>query len=113
MAYFKKDRQKTIAQERIKKLFEEAEREFLKHPERADRYVEVARKIAMKTKTRLTEYKTKFCKHCYKYLKPGANCRVRTKDKKIIYYCQSCKRYTKFPYAKEKRGIKIAKEAQT
>ncbi|MFH1210383.1 MAG: ribonuclease P [archaeon] len=112
MAMVGKDRQKEIAKERIRKLFEEAEREFSKHPERANRYVEMARKIAMKTKTRMTEYRTKFCKHCYKYLKPGRNCRVRTKNKKVIYYCLNCKRYTKFPYAKEKRGMKIAKKAQ-
>lgn len=111
MAWDRKDRQKQIAKERIKKLFEEAEKEFSKHPERANRYVELARKIAMKTKVRMTAYKTRFCKHCYKYLKPGVNCRVRTKNKKVIYYCINCKRYTKFPYLKEKRGLKIAKKA--
>jgi ribonuclease P protein subunit RPR2 len=108
MNFPNRNKQKDIAKERIKKLFEEAEKEFSKHPERADRYVEMARKIAMKTKVRLTEYRTKFCKHCYKYLKPGRNCRVRTKNKKMVYHCNNCKRYTKFPYSKEKRGMKIA-----
>lgn len=111
MALVRKERQRQIAKERIKKLFEEAEKEFSKHPERAHRYVELARKIAMKMKIRLTEYRTKFCKHCYNYLKPGANCRVRTKNKKVIYYCLNCKRYTKFPYVREKRGLKRAKKA--
>lgn len=106
----KKEKEKNIAKERIEKLFEEAEKEFSKYPERSHRYVELARKIAMKIKVRMTEHKTKFCKHCYKYLKPGVNCRIRTKNKKVIYYCKECKRYTKFPYIKEKRGAKVAKE---
>jgi ribonuclease P protein subunit RPR2 len=113
MVFVRKDRQREIAKERIENLFEEAEKEFSKHPERADRYVELARKIAMKTKVRMTDYRTKFCKHCYKYLKPGANCRVRTKNKKVIYYCMNCKRYIKFPYLREKRGIKSAAKAKT
>jgi len=112
MTLARKDRQRQIARERIKKLFEEAEKEFSKHPERAHRYVELARKIAMKTKVKMGNYKTKFCKHCYKYLKAGINCRVRAKNKKMVYYCMECKRYTKFPYIKEKRGRKIAKKAQ-
>ncbi len=112
MTLVRKDRQRQIAKERIKKLFEEAEKEFSKNPGRAHRYVELARKIAMKMKIKLTEYRTKFCKHCYRYLKPGINCRVRTKNKKMVYYCLTCKRYMKFPYIREKRGAKIAKKAQ-
>lgn len=112
MAWMNKERQKQIAKERIKKLFQEAEKEFSTHPERSHRYVELARRIAMKTKVRMGNYRTKFCKHCYKYLKPGVNCRVRTKNKKVIYYCINCRRYMKFPYIKEKRGKKIAKRAQ-
>ncbi|MEM4244651.1 MAG: ribonuclease P protein component 4 [Candidatus Nanoarchaeia archaeon] len=111
MALVRKERQKQIAKERIQKLFQEAEKEFAKHPERANRYVELARKIAMKMKIRMTEYRTKFCKHCYIYLKPGVNCRVRIKNKKVVYYCLSCKRYMKFPYLREKRGVRRAKKA--
>ncbi len=88
------------------------EKKFSKHPERANRYVRLARKIAMKTKVRLTDYRTKFCKHCYNYFKPGVNCRVRTKNRRVVYYCLNCKRYTKFPYLKEKRGVRRAKKAQ-
>ncbi len=111
MTLSRKDRQRQIAKERIQKLFQEAEKEFSKHPERAHRYVELARKIAMKMKIRMTGYRTKFCKHCYRYLNPGVNCRVRTKNKKVVYYCLSCKKYMKFPYIREKRGAKFAKKA--
>jgi ribonuclease P protein subunit RPR2 len=95
----KSETQKRIARERILELFEEAEKVFKKHPERADRYVELARKIAMKYKIRLQkELKKRFCKHCYKYLMPGANCRVRLNKEKVVYYCFHCKKYMRFPY---------------
>lgn len=88
---------KQIALTRIKKLFKESEQVFDKNPTLADRYVHLARKISMKTKTKIPKLlKRKFCKHCYSYLKPGKNLRVRTKDKKIIYSCLICKKYARF-----------------
>ncbi len=89
-----KKQQKEVALERIKILFKEADNVFNEDKKLANRYVELARKIGMKTKTRIPGvYKRKFCKHCYSYLKPGKNLRVRTKNKKLIYYCLSCKKY--------------------
>lgn len=86
-----------IALERVKILFKEADENFKKHPERSDRYVNIARKIAMKVNLRIPrELKRKFCKHCYKYLKPGVNCRVRIRKGKVIYYCLSCKKYMRY-----------------
>lgn len=87
---------KIIAKERINILFDQADEIFNKHPKLADRYVELARKIAMKARIRIPkELKRKFCRNCYSFLKPGINCRIRTRDKKIIYYCMNCKKYTK------------------
>ncbi|MCX6711695.1 MAG: ribonuclease P [Candidatus Woesearchaeota archaeon] len=89
---------KNIALNRIKVLFKQASESFKDHPERSHRYTHLARKISMKTKTKIpSNLKRKFCKHCYKFLQPGANCRVRTKNKKVIYYCLNCKRYMRFP----------------
>ncbi len=86
-----------IALERVKILLKEADENFKKHPERSDRYVNIARKIAMKVNLRIPrELKRKFCKHCYKYLKPGVNCRVRIRKGKVIYYCLSCKKYMRY-----------------
>ena len=97
-------KQKSIARERIKILFEQAETAFNKDPRLSNRYVELARKIAMKCKLRIpTELKRRFCRHCYCYLVPGKNCRVRTHEGKVVYYCSSCKKYTRFPYVKEKK----------
>ena len=93
-----------IALERIKILFKQAQEEFSKHPERSNRYVTLARKIAMKTKTKIpANLKKRFCKHCYSYLQPGINCRIRTKNKKVIYYCFKCKKYMRFPYLKKSK----------
>lgn len=88
--------QKT-ALERIKHLFKEAEKAFKEDPKRADRYVQLARKISMKANLKIPKsLQKRFCKHCYKFLMPGINCRIRTKEKKLIYYCQSCKKYMRF-----------------
>jgi len=96
-----KNKKEEIAKQRIKTLFEQAEKTFNKDSKLADRYVKIARKIAMKINLRFPRgLKRKFCKHCYSYLKPGVNCRIRTKDKKIIYYCMNCKKYMRFPIRK-------------
>lgn len=94
--------QTRIALERIDTLFNEADRVFKKEPALADRYVALARKISMRYKITIPkELKRKFCKHCYKYLMPGVNCRVRTKNKKVIYYCFNCKKYRRFVISKQ------------
>lgn len=97
-------KQKSIARERIVVLFEQAQEAFAKDPKLSDRYIEIARKIAMKCKIRIpSDSKRKFCKHCYCYLVPGKNCRVRTHEGKVVYYCFKCKKYMRFPYVKEKK----------
>ncbi|MDP6642022.1 MAG: ribonuclease P protein component 4 [Candidatus Nanoarchaeia archaeon] len=88
---------KVIAKERINSLFEQADKTFKKNPKLSDRYITLARKIAMKSRVRIPrELKRKFCKHCYHYLKSGVNLRIRTKDKKVVYYCLDCKKYMRF-----------------
>ena len=44
---------KKIAQERIGILFEQARMAFSKHPERSNRYVDIARRIAMRQRIRI------------------------------------------------------------
>ena len=76
-----KSKQKEIAKERVKILFQQAEEVFSKDKALAHRYVTLARKIAMKVKIRIPlELKRKYCKHCYKFLMPGVNSRIRTRD---------------------------------
>lgn len=85
-----------IALERIIQLFGEAE----KNSSKANRYVQLARKIAMKINLRIPkQYKRKFCKHCYNYFQKG-NYRIRTRNKMIIYYCRKCKKFMRFKISK-------------
>ena len=91
-----KKQQKQIAQERIQTLFQEAEKAYSTNKALSNRYVILARKIAMKVKTQIPrELKRKFCKHCYKFLFPGKNCRIRTREGKLVIYCLECKKYTR------------------
>lgn len=99
----KPEEQVKIAKDRIIELFRQAEEAFDKNPKLSDRYVEIARDISMRIKVRIpSELKRRFCKHCYSYLVPGKNCRVRTKEGKVVYYCQNCRKYMRFPYRNKK-----------
>ena len=94
---------KQLARERIVNLFQKAEDVYREDKALANRYVEIARKIAMKAQAGIpSNLKKKFCRKCYVYLVPGANCRVRIRNKKLVYYCMQCKNYTRFPYNKKK-----------
>lgn len=85
---------KKIAEGRIRTLFQQAEEVFSSDKSLANRYVTLARKIAMKTKLRIhPELKGKFCKHCYKFLQPGVNSRIRTRAGKVIISCLECKKF--------------------
>lgn len=99
----KPKKQKQIALERIRILFKQAEEEFNNDPELSDRYVQLARKLSMKYKIPIPrELKRKFCRHCYSYLKPPVNCRIRVNKGKVIYYCRNCRKYMRFLHKKKK-----------
>ena len=100
----KAEKFKRIAKERIEILFDEAKKIFSYDPKLSDRYVFLARKIAMKYKVGIPpELKRRFCKHCHSFFMHSKNCRVRTADGKVIYYCLSCKKYTRYPFIKEQK----------
>ena len=85
--------------EQIKDLFKQADEIFTKSPELANKYVKVARQIAMKKRLKIpSSLQRKYCKFCYTYLKPNINARIRTREGKLIIYCQTCKKYTRIPY---------------
>ncbi|MDI6736986.1 MAG: ribonuclease P protein component 4 [Nanoarchaeota archaeon] len=99
----RKEKQASIAKERIEKLFSEAEAVFNKEPKLAKRYVELARKISTRTNTRIPfALKRKFCKKCNAFLVPGKNARIRTKNKAIIIACLECSALSKLPFGKKK-----------
>jgi len=98
------EKQRGIARERIQRLFDMAESDR----KMADRYVALARKIAMKVNLRLPSVmKRKFCKNCGAYLRPGVNCRVRTRNGKLVCYCFACRHIYRIPFLREKKSRKI------
>jgi len=93
-----KSEQKEIAKERIKILFHQAAEIFPKDKKLANRYVELARRIAMKVKIKIPkELKRRYCKHCYAYLVSGVNSRSRIRDGKVIISCLECRRFMRIP----------------
>ncbi len=88
----------SLANRHIEELFCLAKRVCGEDGSLANRYVFLARKIAMKFKISLSsEQKRCFCKHCYKFLLPGKNLRVRIHEHRIIYYCLECKKFWRKP----------------
>lgn len=103
-----KKKEKELALETVKKLFNQAA--SVKNLKLANSYVKEARKTAMKYRIRIPpDLKRKFCKHCYKYLVPGKNLRVRTRKHYVIYYCLECKKHMRFPYLRERKARRKAK----
>ncbi|MBS3117180.1 ribonuclease P [Candidatus Woesearchaeota archaeon] len=95
---FSKGKQKDIARERLAILSTQAEKVFPQNKSLANRYVFLARKIAMKSRLPLPkEFKRRFCKHCNSYLQPGVNSRIRTRQGKVIISCFECKKFTRIP----------------
>ncbi|MBK5113409.1 MAG: ribonuclease P [Candidatus Heimdallarchaeota archaeon] len=86
---------KKIAQERIEILLTRADGIYSKEPELAQRYGDLARKIAMKARTRIPEkWRIRFCRKCKKFLYPGLTTHVRIKSgssSRVVYYCDICK----------------------
>ncbi|MFC1723188.1 ribonuclease P protein component 4 [Nanoarchaeota archaeon] len=94
----KPQRQRALAMEHMKDMFERAKNAGWEKKSLANRYVTLARKIAMKLKLRIpSEYKRLYCKHCYKFLMPGKNLRVRVHESRVIYYCLECKKFWRKP----------------
>jgi ribonuclease P protein subunit RPR2 len=83
-----------IALERIHTLFELAKRNIRKEPKLAQRYAEIARKIAMKTRVKLPkEYSHLICRHCKSFIYPNVNCRVRVQQRRephMVITCLEC-----------------------
>lgn len=88
---------KVIALERIAILFDQA---YLNrsNPALANRYVALAREIAMRWRLRMPkEYRCCFCPVCHAYLIPGENHRVRIQHGKIISTCTVCGAISRYP----------------
>jgi ribonuclease P protein subunit RPR2 len=96
--------------ERISILFnlaEEAVEE--KDFEKANYYVESARKISMRVNTPIpSELKRRICSHCHHFLKPGVNSQVRIDGRRhrVEVKCLDCAKHTYYPYVRDKKNKK-------
>ena len=82
---------KKIAMERIAVLFGLARESFPRHPERSNRYVALSRRIAMRQRVRIDrEFRRQYCHHCYAFLVPGQNMRVRVHRGNVVVTCGIC-----------------------
>jgi len=82
--------ERKIAKERIRILFEMMEKMKNEDYELARRYVELARRIAMKYRLKLPKrYRLLFCKKCLYPYKEG-RFRVRVRKSRVIITCLNC-----------------------
>lgn len=92
---------KQIALQRIRILFRLARETIREDPELAQRYVEIARKIAMRTRVRLPkEYRRQVCRRCKSFVLPGVNCHVRIQSRRephVVVTCFNCGKHTRIP----------------
>jgi ribonuclease P protein subunit RPR2 len=92
---------KRIAKQRIQTLFRLAIETHKEDPELAQRYVDIARRVAMAAKVRLpTEYRRLVCRHCKSFILPGVSCRVRIKQRRephVVITCLKCGGYMRIP----------------
>jgi len=97
-----------IALQRIRILFRLAREMIHEDPSLAQRYVDIARRIAMKTKVRLPrEYRRMVCRHCKSFILPGVNCRVRIKPRRephVVITCLNCGGHMRIPLKRRGRS---------
>ena len=99
-----------IAVERMNILFNRAQDEFITHPERSNRYVELALKLSTKYNTKIPgEWKRRYCKKCKSFLSYGHNSTVRLVNGEVNIFCGECGHIMKIPYHKEKKFKRRAK----
>ncbi|TSD15727.1 ribonuclease P [Haloglomus irregulare] len=90
---------RTIATERIRRL-QELAREAVRadRPDRARRYVRLARRVAERHRLTLPHRFRRFtCDRCDAYLVPGRNARVRTREGHVVVTCD-CGEHARYPY---------------
>jgi ribonuclease P protein subunit RPR2 len=95
-----------IALERILALFQQAESTFPQDPQQAQRHIDLARKIAQRTRTHLPPHlRRQVCRKCNAYLVPGSTSRTRIRQRRephVATTCLKCGNIQRYPL-KEKQ----------
>jgi len=80
-----------IAKERIRTLFQQAEETYPQDPTLAQRHIDLARKIAMRTRTHLPQdLRRRVCPQCKSYLVPGTTSRTRIRQRREPHVATTC-----------------------
>ncbi len=99
--------ERRIARERIEILMQLAREVFHRDAALARRYVELARRIAMRYNVRFPgKWKRFFCKACGSFLVPGVNMRVRCTKQRVVITCLECGHVKRISYVREKKARK-------
>jgi ribonuclease P protein subunit RPR2 len=97
---------KRIALERVRTLFRLASENVGENPDLAQRYVFLARRVAMAAKVRLPrEYRGLVCRRCKRFVFPGVNCHVRVRrgrEPHLVVTCLECGGMMRMRLAKRK-----------
>ncbi len=104
---------KQIASQRVNTLFQLANKTYKQDPHLAQRYVLLARKIAMAGKIRLPkQYRLQVCRHCKSFIHAGANSRIRIQQERephIVITCLNCGKHMRIPLRKRRKHAKCQK----
>lgn len=104
----KPQRAQRIALQRAERLLALAEERFsgdTSDRELSHRYAGLARRIAMRTRTRLPSgMRRRICQGCHHFLVPGKNCRIRLTNSKLTLTCLDCGRVSRHPYLREQKA---------
>ncbi|MFH1224405.1 MAG: ribonuclease P [Candidatus Diapherotrites archaeon] len=87
-----------ITLERMRRLFELAEKEFEKHPERSKRYVHLARELGKRNRVPIPrELKKRFCRKCGAYWAGEAKMKTKKAGTLEEFSCKECGCKRKYP----------------
>ncbi|MCW4052382.1 MAG: ribonuclease P [Candidatus Bathyarchaeota archaeon] len=90
-----------IALQRINRLFQLAKGIISEDEALAQRYVAIARKLSMASRTSIPlEYRRQICGGCKRFILPGVNCRVRVQQRRephVVVTCGYCGELMRYP----------------
>lgn len=90
-----------VALQRIERLFSLAEEVYREEPALAQRYVDLARRVAMRAQLSLPrEFRRRVCRGCGAFLVPGWSSRVRVRQRRephVSITCLRCGRTYRIP----------------
>jgi len=92
-------RRRELARERIRILLSEAFKTAVSEPERAQRYVKLASRIASKARVRIPrELRRRICRSCCTPLIPGVTARYRLRGvRRLTVTCLICGYTRRYP----------------